>query len=88
VGCEYGLMAESGRELGTSSEKVEEITLVAVDGLFAIVSNTMIDERFCEGRSFGVSHLRSTSRPLAEGKRTQRVQEDFEDRFDAQIKSG
>jgi hypothetical protein len=46
VGCEYGLMAESGRELGTSSEKVDEIALVAVDGLFAMVYNTMFDCTF------------------------------------------
>jgi len=46
VGCECGLMAESGREMGTSSEKAEEITLVAVDGLFAMVYNTMFDYRF------------------------------------------
>lgn len=69
MGCECGLMAESGREMGTSSEKAEEITLVAVDGLFAMVYKAMFGCKGAEGRSFGVSYLRRTSRPLREGSR-------------------
>jgi hypothetical protein len=67
VGCECGLMAELGREMGTSSEKVEEIALVAVDGLFAMVTRQCLVVG-SEGRSFGVSYLRRASRPFGEGE--------------------
>jgi hypothetical protein len=63
------LMAELGREMGTSSEKVEEIALVAVDGLFAMVTRQCLVVG-SEGRSFGVSYLRRTSRPFGGGKST------------------
>ena len=75
MGCEYGLMAESGRELGTSSEKVEEITLVAVDGLFAIVYNTMFDCRFRRSQPW-CQLLEKYFSAISGGKR---VQEDFEE---------
>jgi hypothetical protein len=71
VGCEYGLMAESGRELGTSSEKVEEIALVAVDGLFAMIYNTMFDCRFRGSQLWCLS-------AIGGGRQTQRVQGGFQ----------
>jgi hypothetical protein len=88
VGCECGLMAELGREMGTSSEKVEEIALVAVDGLFAMVTRQCLVVG-SEGRSFGVSYLRRASRPFGEGgsqrRRYRRISEKhWSDRFNVE----
>jgi hypothetical protein len=70
-------MAESGRELGTSSEKAEEIALVAVDGLFAMVYNTTSDCRF-RGSQLLCQLLKKDFSAIGGGKQAQRVQGGFQ----------
>jgi hypothetical protein len=69
-------MAESGCELGTSSEKAEEIALVAVDGLFAMVYKAMLGCRFRRSQLW-CQLLEKDFSAIGGGKPTQRVQEDF-----------